>query len=201
MSELSHDGRGVSSDGRSSPLLEGDALEAERWCSTQIEITLERHGASTPDPVEWAYAIVIALCRGQERRALEYASRFPHLRHPELDRARDLAAMAAGCDPHDITRLTGCKYQYSVHQCPRKESQERITDVCKMLSACGQSRMVDRITAAMGTRKTFDLGDKERDDLYADRKARPVRRSASGVGRSLPSLRSYLRQVGKRYCI
>ena len=128
-------------------LLQGDIVGARDWSSKQLQLTLERHHSCTPDPVEWAYAILVELCGGRELKAWEYASMFPALRHRELDRARIVAGIAAGRAPETLASWTISRDSYSIHQLPEIDFNSWVRRLCIMLTACGQERVSERISS------------------------------------------------------
>jgi hypothetical protein len=168
-------------------LLEGDADAAQHWIFMQIEITLERHGAPTPDPVEWAYAILVELCRGNESKALKYSTMFPYLRHSELDRARFVTAIAARREVGHLTCLASSRLYYSVHQLPEMDINDWIKYLCRMLNACGQERIVERITSAAHNYQSHVARDIKGDGLDLVRNEIHVtRKQVLSISRALP---------------
>ena len=129
-------------------LLEGDAEAARRWCSRQVKVSLEQYNDYTPDPVEWAYSIVIELCRGRESSALDRAAMFHGLRHPELDRARIVAAIAAGRDPDGASESGDSGLHYSVHELCETSFHNWIRTLCRMLNACGRRSIAERVASS-----------------------------------------------------
>jgi hypothetical protein len=129
-------------------LLAGDAAVARRWSVPQIKSTLATHGAETPDPIEWAYLIVTALCQGSESEARKYSGEFSSLRHPELDRARWITNIATGQPAEPLNLDVAGRPHYTVHSLPERDLNAWTADVCRMLKACGQSHFVDRILGA-----------------------------------------------------
>ncbi|MGO4383799.1 glycosyltransferase family protein [Specibacter sp. RAF43] len=63
----------------------GAALET---ISFTIAQSMSVHGATRPDPVEWAMLIRALLCARRRRAAIRRARQYRDLRHPELDRVR-----------------------------------------------------------------------------------------------------------------
>lgn len=184
-------------------LLEGDANAAQHWIFKQIEITLERHGAHTPDPVEWAYAILGELCRGNESKALEYSSMFPYLRHSELDRARFVTA-TANAARHEVNHLSciaSSSLHYSVHQLPDTDIKDWINNLCRMLNACGQGRIIERITSAGYNYQSHIAQETKGDWLTLVRNAMAVtRKPVLSVSRVFPwqqLLRTYFKTLGR----
>jgi hypothetical protein len=129
-------------------LLEGDSEGAHSWCSKQIKVSLGQYNDLTPDPVEWAVSILIELCRGRESKALELADMFNGVRHPELDRVRLVAAVAAGRD-HGTPAKNDCKFHHSIHELPETSFHDWLSRICQMLQACGQRRTAERVRSSM----------------------------------------------------
>ncbi len=77
-------------------LRRGQAREAGNILDHSIALVLRGHGASCPDPVEWATFIRSRLCEGASSDAARLARAYPGLRHPELDRIRSVVGELAG---------------------------------------------------------------------------------------------------------
>ena len=185
-------------------LFEGDAAMAQRCIFKQIELTLNRHCAHTPDPVEWAYAILIELCRGKESKALEYSSMFPSLRHPELDRARFVTAISARREVEDLSCLVSSRPNYSIHQLPGMNIKDWINNLCRMLNACEQGKIVERITSAAnvaaGSRQSLIARENKNEGVALVRNAKIVtHRPVLSISRALPQQQSYLTHI-RRLC-
>ena len=125
-------------------LFMGNVTVAHEWIRGRIEATCEA-GAATPDPVEWAYFILTLLCLGREREALKHARQFPGLHHGELERARYVAAIAAGGANEFVTCSSEAGSSYTVHELPPRDLRTWVNDTCRMLGACGQSQLGERV--------------------------------------------------------
>ncbi|KJL43818.1 MULTISPECIES: glycosyltransferase [Microbacterium] len=66
----------------------GEPSRARRILEYSTGVVVRAHGASQPDPVEWAGLLRAVLCEGKPGEAVELSERYPGLRHPELDRTR-----------------------------------------------------------------------------------------------------------------
>ncbi|WP_263357910.1 glycosyltransferase family protein [Acidicapsa ligni] len=130
-----------------SNLLAGDARQAQSWCIRMLETVLEEPHVIVPDPVEWAYFILMTLCRGKEDEALSAAMEFPQLHHRELDRVRLLIYRLRGIEP-DAAKAYNSPANYSVHKLPELDVKEWFDLVCRMLKACDQSRIAERAAQA-----------------------------------------------------
>lgn len=139
-------------------LFEGDSEAARRSCVLQLENTLKDF-SSPPDPVEWAYLVLTALCQGRQHEAQRYAAAFEQLRHPELDRVRFIVAAAAGRSVSCGTSQIHNRITYSVHTLPNRELDRWISDTCRMLKACGQGQLIERITQAAKQASPSRCGD------------------------------------------
>ncbi|BCT75469.1 hypothetical protein SCMU_13110 [Sinomonas cyclohexanicum] len=71
-----------------SALQRGDPSAAQQWVSRLLVTSFSHFRAHEPDPVFWAYQIRVHLCAGDVPSAVDAASRYPRLSHPELDRIR-----------------------------------------------------------------------------------------------------------------
>jgi hypothetical protein len=134
-------------------LFKGEPQNALRWLDAPLETILVRNDTRDPDPVEWAYFIVALLCAGSVRRAAYCGERFPWLRHPELDRARLILRFING---EPVNRGPGPGLsggtdrepsRISVHQIPVSDTAEWLGRVRRMLAACGQSSLAERLSA------------------------------------------------------
>ncbi len=130
-------------------LCEGDARGAQSLIESLLAFGLGEYGAFDPDPVEWAYFIVTALCLGRIDEARERAHEFPWMRHPELDRARWLATVASGGRDPMRTDGTLGKHRPTIHQLPDRAFDEWVHRVRTMLCACGRRDVADTTNAVL----------------------------------------------------
>ena len=111
-----------------------------------IQCTLAEYKATDPDPVEWAYLIIMLLCRGRTKDALERAGHFPWLRHTELDRVRlvlgSITNSAVGVSVNDGWKR--CQRR-SIHCLPSRDFLEWTRQLSRMLTACGQTDLAQRV--------------------------------------------------------
>ncbi|MET4637677.1 glycosyltransferase [Mycetocola sp. 2940] len=145
-------------------------------------VVLKPHGASHPDPVEWAWVARVALCESDLPRARALAEQYPRLRHPELDRIRAVLGVAAdGASPsHEGHR--------SVHAGRGEEWDAWIADLVRDLTACGQDALA---------RRAASLGDPS---LHATRRTAVSARttSAARAGRASLASRRFLERARRR---
>ena len=127
-------------------LYKGDATAALQWLREPIKWTLD-HGGLEPDPIEWAYFLIVLLCQGNSEKAVKYAYRFQSLRHAELDRARWAVFVVASRwqkAKRIIMDMRGePRYRKSVHQLPELSFNDGIENICMMLHACKQHRSTE----------------------------------------------------------
>ncbi len=160
-------------------LYAGNASAANAQIFELIQYCLGEYGASTPDPVEWAYYILSLMCTGDVRGASRYAEEFPMLGHPEMDRVRLLFCAlnrTGDCDKFDSSETRNP----SIHQCPEQTDTEWLQALNKTLRTCGQDALAERITVAMGRMKLSANPRKQEISL-------PARRRIVSVGASAPA--------------
>ena len=58
-------------------LYSGNAQEAVSWLERPLHFILNMYNAQDPDPVEWAYFIIAALCMGNMGEAVARSDNFP----------------------------------------------------------------------------------------------------------------------------
>ncbi|MBE7184177.1 MAG: glycosyltransferase family 1 protein [Methylobacterium mesophilicum] len=109
----------------------GSPDEAEHWLHRSMRFALEDLRAPEPDPVEWAWLLRAVLCGGDAGQARELAARHPAMRHPELDRMRQVLGLRAG--------ESGVVQRTSVHTVPESSAGDWQRDLVQDLRACGQS--------------------------------------------------------------
>jgi len=127
-----------------SSLKRGDPGNAVRWMGQLIAYGFEVDKAIDPDPVEWAYFIISLLCRGDIREAARRARQFPLLQHAELDRCRAvLEALTRSTNPSLLA--AGLKPRPSIHQLPERDLATWLDELCKMLIACQQGELAERL--------------------------------------------------------
>ncbi|MDN3310109.1 glycosyltransferase [Microbacterium oryzae] len=105
------------------------------------------HGASHPDPVEWAWLIRASLCEGDLRTAGERAARYSGIRHPELDRMRSVVAGLGGAT--DELALADRSRHRSVHGDDGTDWSSWVDGLALDLRASGRSAMAEGV-ARMG---------------------------------------------------
>ncbi|MDV2995723.1 MAG: hypothetical protein N4J56_005377 [Chroococcidiopsis sp. SAG 2025] len=133
-------------------LYKGNAREALSWIFQPIECILILNKASEPDPVEWAYLIIILLCQGKLSEATERVNQFPSLYHPELDRVRWAIEVLNNSESQiAIPNQNLSNYRISVHQLPKWSFSDWVTNVCIMLKACKQVTFAEHLTNASGS--------------------------------------------------
>jgi hypothetical protein len=134
----------------------GDPITAHRWIDELVTFVLGDYGAVDPDPVEWGYLILVLVCRGRLSEAVRKAEAFPHLRHPELDRARWVVNLltrgSSARMPRDVESA-----RRTIHRLPQP-SEGWVTRIGAILSACGQDSAalsVRSASASAGTTETL----------------------------------------------
>ncbi|HEY9852612.1 MAG TPA: glycosyltransferase [Leptolyngbyaceae cyanobacterium] len=133
-------------------LYRGDPAQALDWIWQPIRYTLEEYRAKEPDPVEWAYYIIILLCQGNLDAANQHCQQFPSLNHPELERTR-LAIEILRNEKNQHSSQINCKLKvrYSVHQLPDRSFSEWIDRLCLMLGASGQFNFSKKLKKSVFT--------------------------------------------------
>jgi tetratricopeptide (TPR) repeat protein len=127
-------------------LYKGDAKAALSWISKPIQLTLAEYKATDADPVEWAYFVVSLLCLGRLADAVRFSNQFLWLRHPELDRVRWVTSLLyRGGSPMLFLRNNDKQDRVSVHQLPIRNLREWMSQLCVMLTACGQSQLANAV--------------------------------------------------------
>jgi hypothetical protein len=128
-------------------LYEGNPKLALSWISETIQFTLCEYGAVDPDPVEWAYFIICTICVGKLSDAIKCANQFPELRHPELDRTRQVTMFLVN---YKMTLPAGDtqarRYRHSIHQLPERSEKEWLVTLRDMLMACNRRELADRLS-------------------------------------------------------
>jgi hypothetical protein len=127
-------------------LYQGDAKAGLWWMGRLNQETLAEYKAIDPDPVEWAYFIISVVCLGKLDEASMHASRFPSLRHPELDRIRWVLSLLKnkGKTPRYV-HDGSLKHRSSIHQLPSRSLDEWVEQVCIMLKACRQDSFAEAL--------------------------------------------------------
>jgi len=120
----------------------GQPRRARAVLERSVALVLHGHGASRPDPVEWALLIRALLCEGADGRAAALAAAYPDLRHPELDRmVAVIDALLDRTTPRDERSP-----RLSVHPGSGAERWERWrTDLARDLTACGRDALAARV--------------------------------------------------------
>jgi hypothetical protein len=136
-----------------SNLYKGNAKKAESWILEPLQFTFGEYNAIDPDPVEWAYFIVCALCHGKVEEAKRRSGEFPWLRHSELDRVR-LVVNFLGGTVLSVQSAHGGPFSMraSVHQVEDRDFREWIHELCIMLRACGQGNLAERVMGCQSQR-------------------------------------------------
>ncbi|ANE53238.1 hypothetical protein SY85_00795 [Flavisolibacter tropicus] len=112
---------------------------------TTINI-LRDYRAVDPDPIEWAYLIITLICQGKFNEAIIRANQFPSLSHPELDRVRWVINSLEDCSYSIQSQQNPLiKCRNSVHQLPLLSLTDWIENLCKMLVACQQFNLAERV--------------------------------------------------------
>jgi len=129
-------------------LYRGKADLALDWIRKSLTWSLEGFRAPHPDPVEWAYLVISLLCQGDVKEAARRAQQFQLLRHCELRRCRtviDALQGAAGliCEPSNGDARAASRP--SVHQLPQRNFSDWIGELCRMLQACQQIELAERV--------------------------------------------------------
>jgi hypothetical protein len=131
-----------------SSLRKGSADNALRWISELITRGFEADRMVEPDPVEWTYFVISLLCCGRLAEASRRAAQFPALRHQELDRCRwILACLNDSGTPGSLGG--GAVPRPSIHQLPEHDLETWINELCRMLKACGQAELCDRLQSRL----------------------------------------------------
>ena len=142
-------------------LYKGNVTAARNWIFQPIQYNLADYKASKPDPVEWAYYAIMLLCLGKLNEAQECVNHFPSLNHPELNRTRWVVNFLVNGENivDSQHQLDLPKQHYSIHQLPHRSFEEWIKELCKMLNACGQEELAERLTSSISL-KTLSVKKK-----------------------------------------
>ena len=146
-------------------LYKGNASTARSWIEPLIDFILTQYHAIDPDPVEWAYSIISLLCLGKMDKALKRAGEFSWLHHPELDRARWVAAVLKARGPVPPLREgRNLKRRRTIHRLPARTFPEWIEQISMMLRACGQGDLAETLkrypSAAVDSPPEADDGER-----------------------------------------
>ena len=127
-------------------LYKGNAKVALSWITKPIQCTLAEYKAIDPDPVEWAYLIVTLLCLGRTKDALERAGQFPWLHHTELDRVRlIIGSITNGATGTTVQDSWKRGQRCSIHCLPSRDFLEWTRQLSRMLTACGQTDLAQKV--------------------------------------------------------
>jgi hypothetical protein len=121
----------------------GDPALAENWLTKSIYHAIEAHGATSPDPVEWAYWVRAALCRGDAELAAERIRGYPELNHPEIAGMRQVLDLL-----HSTLAPVGENSRStrpSVHDGEPLSATRWTDELCSDLRRCGQGDSAHRI--------------------------------------------------------
>ena len=128
----------------------GRVSEAEARLEPLLQFILFKYRAEQPDPVEWAFYIVVALCGGKLDVALEHAKQFPSLRHPELDRVRWACRVSSGAAGASAAPLpSGPDRRKSIHRLPERSLADWTAQLSIMLRACGRNDMATSLSTSL----------------------------------------------------
>jgi len=123
-------------------LLAGDAESAKSRIDGWLDVTFRHYRCKTPDPVAWATAVRIALCCGNLDEAIAKAMEFPELKHPELDRMRDVLGIQDAGE-------TGIRPRWpSLVPLPDLDDREWRCQLVRMLQACGEANIASSVDDA-----------------------------------------------------
>jgi hypothetical protein len=128
-------------------LAQGQARRAEEWLWTAIRPTVVGHGATSPDPVEWAYLLRAVLCQGNLSRAFDLAGVYPALRHPELRRTWGVLSAIAG-RPIGAPDAEGTPRRGSVHDVRAEDERPWRDRFADDLRASGREQWAALVTTA-----------------------------------------------------
>lgn len=180
----------------------GDPPQAEGWLAQSIAHGFEHHGATSPDPVEWAYWVRLALCRGDLGLAAERIGDYAGGGHPDLARIRE------------VVRWLGAAADEASHGTPRPSVHDGkpvsraawVKELCSDLRRCGQAQLAGRVEALPS--KPGAVEGRSRKPLFSSDAAVINRATISAVGLSrrlgiVPAvarrrLRSFARAVKRR---
>jgi hypothetical protein len=149
-------------------LYQGKPGSAMRWISQPLQFTLVEYGASSPDPLEWAYFVICLLCQGKTSLAAKRLADFSWMDHSELARLRTVMRML-GIYTGSVANAHDVKVIPSIHNLPAQDWEEWFQQLHLMLSACGQGAIAKRMLSAqrlniafgenrkISTNKTVDL--------------------------------------------
>jgi len=112
-----------------------------KWC-------MKQYRSHQPNPVEWAWMIVVSLCRGRDVAALSMSRKYPDLRHEELERARAVVALlldgAHGLEEKLLPSRPAC-----IHAPVYEDALAWWGAAASMLDACGRSEMAASLRRAL----------------------------------------------------
>lgn len=124
----------------------GDARAAQRWIAEPLEFTLGGYGALDPDPVEWAFHILVLIALGDVPQAVRAAREFAGLGHPHLDRMRTVVTVLSG---EDVAPRQSTTHRASLHQIPVGSWAEWRHGICQMLLACGRDTWANQLASVL----------------------------------------------------
>jgi hypothetical protein len=127
-------------------LFEGKPREAMKWIVKPLLVTLADYNAIDPDPVEWAYFILVLLCLGKVRQAFRRSREFEWLRHPELDRVRWITSALGQAGQPSVPAANAQEDRLTVHHLPPRSIEQWFRDAQVMLRSCGQERLAEQLT-------------------------------------------------------
>lgn len=107
------------------------------------DVGVSAHGASHPDPVEWAWLVRASICEGDLPRSAELAGVHTGIRHPELDRIRAVVGALSGLHPSLAPRSR----HRSVHVVESVGWGRWTQDLANDLRASGQDELAHTVCA------------------------------------------------------
>ena len=131
----------------------------------QIQTVLDNHVGAEPDPIEWAHLIIVLLCCGQFREAVIRANQYSELRNEELDRIRAVIRLLSGHGNEVLAERTAVSYRPSVHQLPKRTIGAWLEDLFKMMTACRQTEIVERLARFAPTLKVIEANKESERNL------------------------------------
>jgi hypothetical protein len=142
-------------------LYSGDAKEALSWLERPLHFILNTYNAQDPDPVEWAYFIVAALCMGKIDEAVTRSEQFSWLHHSELDRARWATRILSGESAATVYTVAESQRRRTLHPLPERSLQEWTEQICMMLRKSGRNDLATKLadaTSGSSSRNSHDQG-------------------------------------------
>jgi tetratricopeptide (TPR) repeat protein len=117
-------------------LQEGNIDRAYELIVNLLKVTMIDYGAADPDPVEWAYFLLILICKGDIGQARRLRDFYPSLSHREL-RHVDLIFAQAGLEGNRVSGRPG-QERKSIHHIPERDDSEWLLWVADILELSHQ---------------------------------------------------------------